>query len=182
VLEFADDIAALRSAGMAVVFAAGNDGPKPGTSNSPGNNPGALSVGAADSDLQIARTTSRGPSACDGAAFPRLLAPGVGIRTTDLSHGGLATYTTVSGSSLAAPAASGILALLVGAFPRASVAELESALMDSVQNAPALGAPAAPQPQRLDALRAYQSLRNTQTSNMQTSPTPTSHTPGVPKP
>lgn len=70
VLEFSDDIQALRSAGIAVVFAAGNDGPAPGTSNSPGNNPGALSVGAVDRSLEAARQSSRGPSACDGSVFP----------------------------------------------------------------------------------------------------------------
>jgi subtilisin family serine protease len=131
VMEFADDIRALKAAGIAVVFAAGNDGPQPGTSNSPGNNPGVLSVGAAGRDLEISRSTSRGPSACDAKPYPGVLAPGVGIFTTDLSHGGLASYTTLSGSSLAAPHASGVLALLAEAFPGASVAELESALLRS---------------------------------------------------
>lgn len=128
VLEFAEDIAALQSAGVAVVFAAGNDGPKPASSNSPGNNPGVLSVGALGPDLQEARSSSRGPSACDGAAFPRLLAPGVRIRTTDLSHGGQASYATVSGSSLAAPHVAGVLALMAGAFPEFSVQQLQAAL------------------------------------------------------
>jgi subtilisin family serine protease len=131
VMEFADDIRALKAAGIAVVFAAGNDGPQPGTSNSPGNNPGVLSVGAAGRDLEISRSTSRGPSACDAKPYPGVLAPGVGIFTTDLSHGGLASYTTLSGSSLAAPHTSGVLALLAEAFPGASVAELESALLRS---------------------------------------------------
>lgn len=129
ILEFSDDIRALRSAGIAVVFAAGNDGPAPRTSSSPGNNPGVLSVGAVGRDLGVARQASRGPSSCDGAIFPRLVAPGVEVRTTDLSHGGLASYATVSGSSLAAPHAAGVLALLAGAFPSASVSELEAALV-----------------------------------------------------
>ena len=128
-LEFSRDIAALKSAGIAVVFAAGNDGPGPGTSSSPGDNPGVLSIGAVDTDLAIARQSSRGPSACDGAVFPTLVAPGVSVRTADLSHGGVPSYTTVSGSSLAAPHVSGVLALLAGAFPAASVAELEAALV-----------------------------------------------------
>jgi serine protease AprX len=128
-LEFNDDIRALKSAGIAVVFAAGNDGPFPNTSNSPGNNPGVLSVGAIDRDMELARQTSRGPSACDGSIFPTLLAPGVNIRTADLSYGGTPSYTTVSGTSLAAPHAAGILALLAGAFPRATVDELEKALI-----------------------------------------------------
>ncbi len=172
VMEFADDIQALRSAGIAVVFAAGNDGPRPATSNSPGNNPGVLSVGAADSDGTIARSTSRGPAACDGSPYPRLLAPGVAIRTTDLSHGGLASYTTVSGSSLAAPHASGVLALLAGAYPRASVAELEAAMLGSAQNAQAGEVPAARLPAPVDALAAFQALRAAQLNQTQRVPKP----------
>jgi subtilisin family serine protease len=152
IMEFSEDIQTLRSAGIAVVFAAGNDGPMPATSNSPGNNPGVLSVGAVDIDWQLARQTSRGPSSCDGGVFPRLLAPGVNIRSTDLSHGGQASFTTVSGSSLAAPHASGVLALLAGAFPGASVAELEAALLGRSQ------------PARLDALAAFNALRGSHQS------------------
>jgi subtilisin family serine protease len=156
VLEFSEDIRTLESAGIAVVFAAGNDGPKPNTSNSPGNNPGVLSVGAVDRDFELARQTSRGPSACDGGVFPRLLAPGVAVRTTDLSHGGQASYTTVSGSSLAAPHASGVLALLAGAVPSASVAELQAALLAGLPGVDAV-AKSAP-PARLDALAALNAL------------------------
>jgi bacillopeptidase F len=152
IMEFSDDIQTLKSAGIAVVFAAGNDGPMPATSNSPGNNPGVLSVGAVDNDWQLARQTSRGPSSCDGDVFPRLLAPGVNIRSTDLSHGGQASFTTVSGSSLAAPHVSGVLALLAGAFPGASVAELEAALLGRSQ------------PARLDALAAFNALRGSHQS------------------
>ena len=138
--EFSDDIRALRSAGIAVVFAAGNDGPAARTSNSPGNNPGVLSVGPVDRDLQVARQSSRGPSSCDGEVFPRLVAPGVNVRTTDLSHGGVPSYATVSGSSLAAPHVAGVLALLAGAFPAASVADLEDALLRGARD---LGDPGA---------------------------------------
>jgi bacillopeptidase F len=160
IMEFGEDIRALKAAGIAVVFAAGNDGPMPGTSNSPGNNPGVLSVGAMDRDFEIARQTSRGPSACDGGVFPRLLAPGVAIRTTDLSHGGQASYTTVSGSSLAAPHASGVLALLAGAVPSASVSELEAGLIAGLQPVrhAADGATGAP-PGRLDAAAALSALQ-----------------------
>jgi serine protease AprX len=156
ILEFDDDIRILKRAGIAVVFAAGNDGPFPKTSNSPGNNPGVMSVGAVDRDMDIARQTSRGPSSCDGKTFPKLLAPGVNIRTSDLSYGGVASYTSVSGSSLAAPHVTGVLALLSGAFPRASVAQLENALTQSavkVGDGPLV---------HLDALAAFNLLRDKQ--------------------
>lgn len=164
ILEFNDDIRALKSAGIAVVFAAGNDGPAPATSNSPGNNPAALSVGAMDSSVTIARQTSRGPSSCDGAAFPRLLAPGVNIHTTDLSHGGLPSYISASGSSLAAPHASGVLALLAGAFPSASVERLEAAI---------LGGPVNDKDNKaryIDALAAFKVLKSEQESSLKDVP------------
>ena len=130
-LEFDDDIRVLRAAGIAVVFAAGNDGPAAGTSDSPGNNPQGFSVGAVDRHLAVARNASRGPSACDGAVFPTLVAPGVNVRTADRSYGGLPSYSVVSGASFAAPHAAGVLALLASAFPHASVDELESAVVRS---------------------------------------------------
>jgi subtilisin family serine protease len=163
ILEFNDDIRVLKAAGIAVVFAAGNDGPSPKTSNSPGNNPGVMSVGAIDRDMEISRQTSRGPSSCDGAIFPALMAPGVNVRTADLSHGGQQSYTTVSGSSLAAPHASGVLALLAGAFPNASVAELEAAMLGSALALAPLAKEKAENPGRLDALAAYNALRDTRT-------------------
>jgi bacillopeptidase F len=158
-LEFNDDIRALKSAGIAVVFAAGNDGPAAATSSSPANNPGAFSVGAIDSDYAIARQTSRGPSSCDGTAFPRLLAPGVNIYTSDLSHGGLPAYIAVSGSSMAAPHAAGVLALLSSAFPSVSVATLEAALLvgQAKDNSNKFG--------YLDALAAFKALQLEQESS-----------------
>jgi serine protease AprX len=158
ILEFSDDIRALKSAGIAVVFAAGNDGPVPNTSNSPGNNPGVMSVGAIDEDMEVARQTSRGPSSCDRGVFPRIMAPGVKVRTADLSHGGQASYTTVSGSSLAAPHVSGVIALLAGAFPNATVAELEAAVLSGAQ---ALGGTSQNRDhRRVDALAAFNALRD----------------------
>jgi subtilisin family serine protease len=160
-LEFAEDIRALRGAGIAVVFAAGNDGPKPATSNSPGNNPGVVSVGAMDQHMDLARATSRGPSACGGAVFPSLLAPGVNIPTTDLSHGGVASRTAVSGSSMAAPHVAGVMALLMGAFPSASVAELEAAL---------LGSSWPGEPAQLHALSAFKALQDSQAASAHAEP------------
>ncbi len=166
ILEFSDDIRALRSVGIAVVFAAGNDGPSPGTSNSPGNNPGALSVGAVDRQLNVARQASRGPSACDGAVFPRLAAPGANVRTTDLSHGGLPSYATVSGSSLAAPHVAGVLALLAGAFPKASVADLEDALVRGARDLGDAGADNTYGNGLADALAAFRILQQASGSAM----------------
>jgi VCBS repeat-containing protein len=139
-LEFNDDIHALKAAGIGVVFSAGNDGPATATSQSPANNPEGYSAGAVDSQSIIASTSSRGPSGCDSSIFPKLVAPGVNVLTTDLSFGGLPVYATVSGTSFAAPHVAGLMALLAGAFPTATVSDLETALTQSAHDLGAAGA------------------------------------------
>lgn len=133
---FAEDIRVLRAAGVAVVFAAGNSGPAASTSVSPANNAGAVPVGAVNERAEVSLFSSRGPSACDAGIYPALVAPGEAVRAPDLSFGGNAYYATVSGTSYTAPHTAGVLALLRAAFPRASLTELESAL---VLNATDLG-------------------------------------------
>ena len=129
ITEFNLDIEQLKAAAIAVVFAAGNDGPAPLTSVSPANNVAGFSAGAVDSTNTIAGFSSRGQSACDGSIFPRTVAPGVNINTSDLSFGGMPLYAVVSGTSYAAPHTAGAMALLADAFPTASVAELEAAVI-----------------------------------------------------
>jgi bacillopeptidase F len=126
--EFGTDIEVLNAAGIAVVFSGGNQGSL--GSVSPGDNPQAFAVGAVDTSLNIATTSSRGPSACDGSLFPEMVAPGVNVRTADLTFGGVFpdSYASVSGTSFSAPHVAGTMALLRQASPGASVAELEQAL------------------------------------------------------
>jgi bacillopeptidase F len=139
--ELAPDVAALRAAEIAVVFAAGNFGPAPHTSVAPANDPGSLAVGASDLANEPAPFSGRGPSPCGGPPYPRFLAPGVGIRAATLTFGGLFpdSYVVRSGTSLAAPHASGLLALLRGAHPQASLAALEAALVDGAVDLGATG-------------------------------------------
>jgi serine protease AprX len=130
-LEFSDDLAALKSAGIAVVFAAGNAGPGQGTSLSPANGGTGLAVGAVNINLDIALGSSRGPSACSGGVFPSISAPGVAVWTTDKSFGGFPFYAQMTGTSFAAPHVAGGLALLRGAYPEATIDELEAAILGS---------------------------------------------------
>jgi PKD repeat protein len=135
--EFQADIDALNAVGIAAVFAAGNGGPNPSTSISPANYSGSIGVGFVDANSIIDPLSSRGPSACDGRIYPDVVAPGVSIKTTDLSFGGAAFYALATGSSFSAPHASGALALLRGAFPDASLGQLKSALLATASRAAA---------------------------------------------
>ena len=126
--EFGPDINVLKAAGVAVVFSGGNQGSL--GSVSPGDNPEGFAVGAVDSSLNVATTSSRGPSACDSSFFPEVVAPGVSVRTADLTFGGVFpdSYVSATGTSFSAPHVAGTMALLRQANPGASVAELEQAL------------------------------------------------------
>lgn len=133
VAEFKNDIQALKTADIAVVFSAGNGGPYVFSSVSPANYPDGFAVGATDITNTIAGFSSRGPSACDGSIYPEVAAPGVNIKTADLTFGGIFpnSYVTVSGTSFAAPHVSGVMALLLSAFPGLRVQDLEAALKAS---------------------------------------------------
>jgi hypothetical protein len=97
----------------------------------PANDPGSLSVGAVDSSLRVLRTSSRGPSACDGGIYPKLAAPGKDVLTAGLTSGTpSAPYAFSTGTSFAAPHVAGAMAVLKSAFPGATMAEIESALSD----------------------------------------------------
>ncbi|HEY6872684.1 MAG TPA: S8 family serine peptidase [Geobacteraceae bacterium] len=158
--ELQQDIQALATAGIAVVFAAGNSGPSAGTSVSPANYPGAFSVGATDSTDVVTAISSRGPSASDGSVYPTVVAPGSNIRTTDLTGGGNFpnSYTYADGTSLAAPHVAGGFALLLSINPSLTVPELENAVKSAALD---LG-PAGPDNSygygRLDIIHAAENL------------------------
>ncbi len=120
ILDYAEDIRILKEAGIAVVCAAGNAGPNPWTSLSPANYPESFAVGAVDDSNVIALFSSRGPSPCPNCPegfFPNVVAPGVSIRTTARSFGGLPnSYVTVLGTSFACSHVAGSMALLLSAF------------------------------------------------------------------
>ena len=134
--EFQPDLQALRAANIGVVFSAGNSGPLPATSISPANLSESFSVGFIDQDYFADPSSSRGPAPCDSAVYPEVVAPGGGVRTADLSFGGVVPdpYTSVSGSSFAAPHVAGALALLKGAFPAVDLPRLEAALKISAKD------------------------------------------------
>ncbi|MEZ5500651.1 MAG: S8 family serine peptidase [Steroidobacteraceae bacterium] len=125
---FADAIAALKAADISVVFSAGNYGPAAATSVSPANLTGIMSVGSVDRSGAVSGFSSRGPSACDGTIFPKVVAPGEDLRTADFSAGGNPVYANVTGTSYSAPQVAAVSALLRSGRPTATAGEVEAAI------------------------------------------------------
>ena len=107
-------IRALRAAGIAPVFAAGNPSAGPGSIGSPASVPEAIAVGAVDYLDTVAYFSGRGPSFYPGEQKPEFTAPGVSV----LSSIGSSDYDSFSGTSMAAPHVAGLAALMLSADRR----------------------------------------------------------------
>src|SRR5262249_30618363 len=131
-------------------------------------------VGATDDADVLYPYGSLGPSPCGQPVYPQLVAPGVGIHTTDL----YGLYADPTGTSVAAPHVAGALALLLQAFPGMS-AERQAAALES--SAVDLGAPGADYSYghgRLDVFAAYQWLATTPDFTSSVSPSSANTAPG----
>ncbi|UQN05061.1 S8 family serine peptidase [Deinococcus sp. QL22] len=113
-------------AGMVVVFAAGNEGPGANTLNPYSASPCVISVAAGDKQGYLADFSSRG-RAGETNVHPDVTAPGVDISAARALTGLAATtvpdldnpvYATISGTSMATPHISGVVALMLEANPK----------------------------------------------------------------
>jgi hypothetical protein len=84
---------------------------------------GLIAVAASDTTDRPASFSNYGATSVD------LFAPGVGVRST-LPGGG---YGSANGTSMASPHVAGIAALIWSAFPEASVAEVQRAMLSTVR-------------------------------------------------
>jgi serine protease AprX len=138
--------AAVLNQGKVVVVAAGNDGDGEQTIASPGVSTQAITVGAAsdqsapvgdpghDNGLYLAAFSSRGPTANPSAPLkPDVVAPGLTV--VSAKRATTSGYITYSGTSMATPFVSGVVALGLEAVPGATPAQVKAALQSSAHDA-----------------------------------------------
>ncbi|MEU6076232.1 carboxypeptidase regulatory-like domain-containing protein [Micromonospora sp. NPDC047074] len=141
VTEYWEDVNAWVAAGIFPNFAAGNNGPGAPTVGSPASFPQSFAVGATDSNDQIASFSSRGSATWDGVEHikPQVSAPGQDIYSTwplALDPDG---YHTISGTSMATPHVTGVIALLLSAKPGLSVDAVRELLTSTARTEPHMG-------------------------------------------
>lgn len=138
--------------GIVVVASAGNTGPDPMSIGVPGNVPYIITVGAVtdsytsnfDSDDKIASFSAAGPTV-EGFVKPEIVAPGghvSGLMSFDSElvkqhpefHDG-GRYFEMSGTSQAAAAVSGVIALILTNDPTLTPDEVKCRIMDSAKTA-----------------------------------------------
>ncbi|WP_141249038.1 S8 family peptidase [Paucisalibacillus globulus] len=129
---YRDTVIAWRAAQIFPVFAAGNttlfNPGGPGSVATPANYPESFAVGATDINDNLASFSLEGPSPY-GEIKPDVSAPGVAVR----SSVPVDSYASYNGTSMAAPAVAGAVALLRSANGSISVDDIEQLLMDTAE-------------------------------------------------
>lgn len=159
---------ALADRGVVVVFSAGNAGPGEGTiTGNFKKAPWVVTVAAGDKQGRLAGFSSRGEDGNGGQAVvdgetltwvdrPTVTAPGVDIYSVrastadptyfagidgeiaEIGENNALMYTKLSGTSMAAPHVSGIVALMLEANPSLTWREVKRILQDTATNMPGL--------------------------------------------
>ncbi len=120
VTSFHEAIISAYAAGLTIVAAAGNSGPASNSVEYPAKYSEVLAISAIDSSNSIASWSSNGPEV-------DLAAPGVSIYSTYKGSG----YTTLSGTSMAAPHVTGTVALRLQIDTDKSPSHIASILKDN---------------------------------------------------
>lgn len=128
---FQDIVKKWREAGIFPVFSAGNVGPfNDGGDDSigtPGAYPESYAVGAIRKDEHIAKFSLRGKSTYTNKIKPDIVAPGVNILSCIPGE----KYTIYTGTSMAAPHVTGVIALMLQVNPNLSVDQIENILNET---------------------------------------------------
>jgi subtilisin family serine protease len=119
-------IDAWHTAGVVPVFSNGNSGPSCGSANSPADSVSdVIGVGASTFADGLASFSSVGPSVT-GLVKPDIAAPGQNIRSA--YNSGDASYSALSGTSMAAPHIAGVVGLMAAKNPNLTYAQVKAAL------------------------------------------------------
>lgn len=147
---FIDKVNELTAAGVIVVSAIGNDGPRWGTLNNPGDLLDVVGVGGAEPDGSIAPFSSRGPTwiggtGTNGRRYGRVK-PDIVAYARNLvapSHTDVNACRTLSGTSVASPVVAAAIAIVISSVPAmrrrlvVNPATVKRALMQSAKLLPA---------------------------------------------
>lgn len=134
-----------EAAGVVVVWSAGNEGPGAGTLRSPGDRAtsiyNAFSVGSTihSEPYTVSSFSSRGPTTCDVLDEDFLIKPEISAPGSDIysaAPGG--GYQYMSGTSMAGPHVSGVVALMRAANPDLPVNTIKQIIMETARD---LGTP-----------------------------------------
>ena len=138
-----------RSLDIIPVFAIGNDGPSPNTSNTPGNYPTVIGVGATTQSDNVASFSSRGPAPNQAPwndpqywarpdwnlIKPDVSAPGQNIRSS-IPGGGYQGGYWWSGTSMASPHVTGAVAVMLQKNPFMDFDTIYNILTESAYQPP----------------------------------------------
>lgn len=160
-------IAKAEQSGIMFIAAAGNDTRNNDqTASYPASYPNGniISVAATDSSDRLANFSNYGVTSVD------IGAPGVNIYSTRPGN----RYQFMNGTSMATPLVSGVVALMYGLKPTATVCEIRKALLSSVDSVSSLQGKVATGG-RINALKAVEAIKTVQcdTSNPNPNPNPT---------
>jgi len=127
----ASAVDAATASGVTVIVAAGNGGEYLEIGGlSPSSARSAITVGSVEPNGTISSFSSKGPLLNSSFGKPELAAPGGNIYSLAIGE----SYTTESGTSMAAPHVAGAAALLKQARPTLTPQQIKSILMSSAQS------------------------------------------------
>jgi subtilisin family serine protease len=124
------------AAGIAPIFGAGNEGTECSTLRAPGSSLKSITVGGTNSDNQITFFSSAGPS-YQNVRKPTISAPAQDVISAGISSD--TAYASLSGTSMATPHVTGLVALLHSKRPNSTVAQIEDALIAGAQPTTPIG-------------------------------------------
>jgi bacillopeptidase F len=139
-LGYIDAWKAFEAAGIIPVVAAGNSG-RPNTIGAPGSYPQSITVGATDINDKVASFSSRGPSKIKDADGNFINKPDISAPGKDIISAGKSgdQYVKMSGTSMATPAVSGMIALLLSKYPNLTGEQAREVLAQSAVDIDAPG-------------------------------------------